>query len=222
MKLLIVEDELDLNRSLVKLLKTQAYSVDAAFDGEEALDYLATTNYDALVVDVMMPRLDGFSLVQTLRHQGKQTPVLFLTAKDSLEDKVRGLDLGADDYLVKPFEFPELLARLRAITRRDQANVTSSLIEIEQVRLDLTSQQVWKADQLIPLTAKEYEILAYLMSHRGQVLSRERIREHVWDFDYEGDSNNIEVLIKNIRRKLQESSKDSLIQTKRGLGYVIL
>lgn len=222
MKLLIVEDELDLNRSLVKLLKTQAYSVDAAFDGEEALDYLATTNYDALVVDVMMPRMDGFSLVQTLRHQGKQTPVLFLTAKDSLEDKVRGLDLGADDYLVKPFEFPELLARLRAITRREQANVTSSLIEIDHVRLDLTSQQVWKADQLIPLTAKEYEILAYLMTHRGQVLSRERIREHVWDFDYEGDSNNIEVLIKNIRRKLQESSKDSLIQTKRGLGYVIL
>ncbi|MBJ6745595.1 response regulator transcription factor [Streptococcus sp. 121] len=222
MKLLIVEDELDLNRSLVKLLKTQAYSVDAAFDGEEALDYLATTNYDALVVDVMMPRMNGFSLVQTLRHQGKQTPVLFLTAKDSLEDKVRGLDLGADDYLVKPFEFPELLARLRAITRREQANVTSSLIEIDHVRLDLTSQQVWKADQLIPLTAKEYEILAYLMTHRGQVLSRDRIREHVWDFDYEGDSNNIEVLIKNIRRKLQESSKDSLIQTKRGLGYVIL
>lgn len=222
MKLLIVEDELDLNRSLVKLLKTQAYSVDAAFDGEEALDYLATTNYDALVVDVMMPRMDGFSLVQTLRHQGKQTPVLFLTAKDSLEDKVRGLDLGADDYLVKPFEFPELLARLRAITRREQANVTSSLIEIDHVRLDLSSQQVWKADQLIPLTAKEYEILAYLMTHRGQVLSRDRIREHVWDFDYEGDSNNIEVLIKNIRRKLQESSKDSLIQTKRGLGYVIL
>lgn len=222
MKLLIVEDELDLNRSLVKLLKTQAYSVDAAYDGEEALDYLATTNYDALVVDVMMPRMDGFTLIQTLRQQGKQTPVLFLTAKDSLEDKVRGLDLGADDYLVKPFEFPELLARLRAITRREQANVTSSLIQIGSVSLDLTSQQVWKADQLIPLTAKEYEILAYLMSHRGQVLSRDRIREHAWDFDYEGDSNNIEVLIKNIRRKLQESSKDSFIQTKRGLGYVIL
>lgn len=222
MKLLIVEDELDLNRSLVKLLKTQAYSVDAAYDGEEALDYLATTSYDALVVDVMMPRMDGFTLIQTLRQQGKQTPVLFLTAKDSLEDKVRGLDLGADDYLVKPFEFPELLARLRAITRREQANVTSSLIQIGPVSLDLTSQQVWKADQLIPLTAKEYEILAYLMSHRGQVLSRDRIREHVWDFDYEGDSNNIEVLIKNIRRKLQESSKDSFIQTKRGLGYVIL
>lgn len=222
MKLLIVEDELDLNRSLVKLLKTQAYSVDAAYDGEEALDYLATTNYDALVVDVMMPRMDGFTLIQTLRQQGKQTPVLFLTAKDSLEDKVRGLDLGADDYLVKPFEFPELLARLRAITRREQANVTSSLIQIGLVSLDLTSQQVWKADQLIPLTAKEYEILAYLMSHRGQILSRDRIREHVWDFDYEGDSNNIEVLIKNIRRKLQESSKDSFIQTKRGLGYVIL
>ncbi|MBF0806579.1 MULTISPECIES: response regulator transcription factor [unclassified Streptococcus] len=222
MKLLIVEDELDLNRSLVKLLKTQAYSVDAAYDGEEALDYLATTNYDALVVDVMMPRMDGFTLIQTLRQQGKQTPVLFLTAKDSLEDKVRGLDLGADDYLVKPFEFPELLARLRAITRREQTNVTSSLIQIGPISLDLTSQQVWKADQLIPLTAKEYEILAYLMSHRGQILSRDRIREHVWDFDYEGDSNNIEVLIKNIRRKLQESSKNSFIQTKRGLGYVIL
>lgn len=221
MKLLIVEDELDLNRSLVKLLKTQAYSVDAAFNGEEALDYLATSDYDALIVDVMMPRMDGFTLVQTLRQQNQQTPVLFLTAKDSLEDKVKGLDLGADDYLVKPFEFPELLARLRAITRREQAAVSSSQIQIGVVRLDLSSQQVWKAEQLIPLTAKEYEILAYLMSHQGQVLSRDQIREHVWDFDYEGDSNNIEVLIKNIRRKLQESSKDSLIQTKRGLGYVI-
>lgn len=221
MKLLIVEDELDLNRSLVKLLKTQAYSVDAAFDGEEALDYLATSDYDALIVDVMMPRMDGFTLVQTLRQQNQQTPVLFLTAKDNLEDKVRGLDLGADDYLVKPFEFPELLARLRAITRREQAAVSSSQIQIGAVRLDLSSQQVWKAEQLIPLTAKEYEILAYLMSHRGQVLSRDQIREHVWDFNYDGDSNNIEVLIKNIRRKLQESSKDSLIQTKRGLGYVI-
>lgn len=221
MKLLIVEDELDLNRSLVKLLKTQSYSVDAAFDGEEALDYLATSNYDALIVDVMMPRMDGFTLVQILRQQNQQTPVLFLTAKDSLEDKVRGLDLGADDYLVKPFEFPELLARLRAITRREQPTVSSSQIQIGTVRLDLSSQQVWKAEQLIPLTAKEYKILTYLMSHRGQVLSRDQIREHVWDFDYDGDSNNIEVLIKNIRRKLQESSKDSLIQTKRGLGYVI-
>ncbi|MBF0700039.1 response regulator transcription factor [Streptococcus danieliae] len=221
MKLLIVEDELDLNRSLVKLLKTQAYSVDAAFDGEEALDYLATSDYDALIVDVMMPRMDGFTLVQTLRQQNQQTPVLFLTAKDSLEDKVRGLDLGADDYLVKPFEFPELLARLRAITRREQPAVSSSQIQIGAVRLDLSSQQVWKEEQLIPLTTKEYEILAYLMSHRGQVLSRDQIREHVWDFDYDGDSNNIEVLIKNIRRKLHESSKDSLIQTKRGLGYVI-
>lgn len=221
MKLLIVEDELDLNRSLVKLLKTQAYSVDAAFDGEEALDYLATSDYDALIVDVMMPRMDGFTLVQTLRQQNQQTPILFLTAKDSLEDKVRGLDLGADDYLIKPFEFPELLARLRAITRREQPTVSSSQIQIGTVRLDLSSQQVWKAEQLIPLTAKEYKILTYLMSHRGQVLSRDQIREHVWDFDYDGDSNNIEVLIKNIRRKLQESSKDSLIQTKRGLGYVI-
>ena len=221
MKLLIVEDELDLNRSLVKLLKTQSYSVDAAFDGEEALDYLAISNYDALIVDVMMPRMDGFTLVQTLRQQNQQTPVLFLTAKDSLEDKVWGLDLGADDYLVKPFEFPELLARLRAITRREQPTVSSSQIQIGTVRLDLSSQQVWKAEQLIPLTAKEYKILTYLMSHRGQVLSRDQIREHVWDFDYDGDSNNIEVLIKNIRRKLQESSKDSLIQTKRGLGYVI-
>ena len=198
MKLLIVEDELDLNRSLVKLLKTQSYSVDAAFDGEEALDYLAISNYDALIVDVMMPRMDGFTLVQTLRQQNQQTPVLFLTAKDSLEDKVWGLDLGADDYLVKPFEFPELLARLRAITRREQPTVSSSQIQIGTVRLDLSSQQVWKAEQLIPLTAKEYKILTYLMSHRGQVLSRDQIREHVWDFDYDGDSNNIEVLIKNI------------------------
>lgn len=221
MKLLIIEDERDLNLSLTKLLKTQSYSVDSAFDGEEGMDFIAVSDYDVIILDVMMPKMDGFTFIQELRQSGSKVPVLMLTAKDTVEDKITGLDLGADDYLVKPFEFGELLARLRAMLRRDNREVLTSNIQLGPVTIDFAGRRVSQNGQAIELTAKEYEVLEFLARNPGVVMSRDKIREHVWDYDYEGDSNIIDVLIKNIRRKLDESSKESLIQTKRGLGYVI-
>ena len=207
MKLLLVEDEADLNRSLTKLLKKEHFSVDSAFDGEEALEFLEMVDYDLIILDIMMPRMDGFAFLEKIRQAGKQVIVLVLTARDSLEDKIRGLDLGADDYLVKPFEFEELLARLRALLRRQQR--------------ELVSQKIDLGDMVLELTAKEYEVLEYLARNQDHILSREQIRDHVWDFDYEGESNIIDVLIKNIRRKIDQDKKQSIIHTKRGVGYVI-
>lgn len=221
MKILLVEDEYDLNRSLVKLLKAHAYSVDSAFDGQEGLDYLAVTEYDLIILDIMLPKIDGFQFIQLLRESGSKIPILVLTARDRLADKILGLDLGADDYLVKPFEFEELLARMRAMLRRDNREILTNLVQIKNIRINLGTKQVSKDEKLIDLTAKEYEILEFLLRNRGVIVNRERIREHVWDFDYIGSSNIIDVLIKNIRRKLGENSKNSIIQTKRGIGYVI-
>ncbi|MBX9096962.1 response regulator transcription factor [Streptococcus gordonii] len=221
MKLLLVEDEVDLNRSLTKLLKKEHFSVDSAFDGEEALEFIEMMDYDLIILDIMMPRMDGFAFLEKIRQAGRQVIVLVLTARDSLEDKIRGLDLGADDYLVKPFEFEELLARLRALLRRQQRELVSQKIDLGNLVLDLNKKIVLKDDQVLDLTAKEYEVLEYLARNRDHVLSREQIRDHVWDFDYEGESNIIDVLIKNIRRKIDQDKTQSIIQTKRGVGYVI-
>lgn len=218
MKILLVEDEPSLNRSLVKLLKTQNYSVDPAFDGQEALDHLRVFEYDLIILDVMMPKMDGFTFVEKLRHNGNEVPVLMLTAKDSLDDRVKGLDLGADDYLVKPFEFEELLARSRALLRRKKRDILSDSVQLDGITINIAKKQVKKAGKVIDLTAKEYEVLEYLVRNRGHVLTRDQIREHVWDLDYDGESNIIDVLIKNIRKKTGETT---LIKTKRGLGYVI-
>lgn len=222
MKILIVEDDLDLSRSLTKLLKTQKYSTDAAYDGEEALDFLAVSSYDLILLDVMMPKMDGFAFLREIRAQGKPIPVLMLTARDALEDRVTGLDTGADDYLVKPFEFEELLARIRALLRRRQPQVTTNRIQIADIELDLSQKQVYRGGEMVDLTSKEYQLFEYLVSHQGQVISREQIREHIWSFDYEGESNIIDVLIKNLRRKIDAGREGSIITTKRGLGYVIL
>ncbi|WP_148881211.1 response regulator transcription factor [Streptococcus sp. Marseille-P7376] len=221
MKLLLVEDEVDLNRSLTKLLKKEHFSVDSAFDGEEALEFLEMMDYDLIILDIMMPHMDGFAFLEKIRQAGRQVIVLILTARDSLEDKIKGLDLGADDYLVKPFEFEELLARLRALLRRKQRELISQKIDLGHVVLDLTKKAVLKDDQVLDLTAKEYEVLEYLARNLDHILSREQIRDHVWDFDYEGESNIIDVLIKNIRRKIDQDKKQSIIHTKRGVGYVI-
>lgn len=222
MKILIVEDDLDLSRSIAKLLKTQKYSTDAAYDGEEALDFLAVSSYDLILLDVMMPKMDGFAFLREIRAQGQQISVLMLTARDALEDRVTGLDTGADDYLVKPFEFEELLARIRALLRRRQPQVTTNRIQVADVELDLSQKQVYRGGDMVDLTSKEYQLFEYLVSHQGQVISREQIREHIWSFDYEGESNIIDVLIKNLRRKLDAGREGSIITTKRGLGYVIL
>ena len=218
MRILLVEDDRALNRSLVKLLKTQNYSVDPAFDGQEALDHLLGVEYDLIILDVMMPQMDGFTFIKKLRTQGDEVPVLMLTAKDSLADRITGLDLGADDYLVKPFEFEELLARIRAMLRRKKRDVLSDTVQIGDITINIAKKQVKKEATLIELTAKEYEVLEYLCRNRGQVLTRDQIREHVWGFEYEVESNIIDVIVKKIRKKTKDPA---LIKTKRGLGYVI-
>lgn len=220
MKLLLVEDERDLNQSLVKRLRAENYAVDAAFDGEEALDYLAVSSYDVIVCDIMMPNMDGHALLKELRNQGDNTKLIFLTARDSLSDRVTGLDMGADDYLVKPFEFAELLARIRVQVRQKYDHSTN-LLEIGDLQLDTSKKLVTRAGQTIQLTGKEYQVLDYLMQNPDHTLSREQILNQVWDLDYEGESNIIDVLIKNIRKKLAEVNPEPVILTKRGLGYVI-
>lgn len=221
MKILVVEDEWDLNRVLVKHLKRQGYSVDSCYNGEEALDYVQVARYDAIVLDIMMPKMDGMSFLSHIRQQGNATPVLLLTAKDTLEDKISGLDSGADDYLTKPFEVGELLARLRVMIRRQSVTPATNMLVIDDLELNITTQQVKRAGVEIDLTMKEYAILAYLMQHQGHIISRDQLLEHTWDFGYEGASNIVDVMIKNIRKKIDVNNSKPLIHTKRGVGYVI-
>lgn len=221
MKILVVEDEKDLNKIITKYLKKSNYSVDSAYNGEEALDYINVGEYDVIILDIMMPKMNGYDFIKRIRRDKNNVAVLMLTAKDSLEDKVKGLDLGADDYLVKPFEFDELLARIRAMLRRNYRESATNILVIGDVELDTVKKSVTKNGSIIELTAKEYEVLEYLLRNKNHILSREQIREHVWDFDYEGESNIIDVLIKNIRQKIDDNKEESIIQTKRGAGYVI-
>ena len=220
MKILLAEDEVDLNNVVTRYLKKNGYSVDSVLDGEEALDYLEYSEYDLVILDIMMPKVDGFEVIKKLRDKGNHTSVLMLTARDSADDKVKGLDLGADDYIVKPFDFNELMARIRAVVRRKYGNSSNKLI-IGDLILDTSEKSVTRAGKQIELTGKEYEVLEYLMQSKNRILSREQIKEHVWDFDYEGDSNIIDVLIKNIRKKIDIEDGKQIIYTKRGLGYVI-
>ena len=220
MKILLAEDEVDLNNVVTRYLKKNGYSVDNVLDGEEALDYLEYGEYDLVILDIMMPKVDGFEVIKKLRDKGNHTSVLMLTARDSADDKVKGLDLGADDYIVKPFDFNELLARIRAVVRRKYGNSSNRLV-IEDLILDTSEKSVTRAGKQIELTGKEYEVLEYLMQSKNRILSRDQIKEHVWDFDYEGDSNIIDVLIKNIRKKIDIETGKQIIYTKRGLGYVI-
>ena len=220
MKILLAEDEVDLNNVVTRYLKKNGYSVDSVLDGEEALDYLEYSEYDLVILDIMMPKVDGFEVIKKLRDKGNHTSVLMLTARDSADDKVKGLDLGADDYIVKPFDFNELMARIRAVVRRKYGNSSNKLV-IGDLILDTSEKSVTRAGKQIELTGKEYEVLEYLMQSKNRILSREQIKEHVWDFDYEGDSNIIDVLIKNIRKKIDVEAGEQIIYTKRGLGYVI-
>lgn len=222
MKILLVEDEKDLNKTLTKLLKKNNFSVDSVFNGEEAIDYVETSVYDVIILDVMMPIMDGYEFLKELRNRNNHVAVLMLTAKDALSDKVKGLDLGADDYLVKPFEFEELLARIRALLRRNFRSTSKNVFNIYDIEIDYSKKTVLKNNVLVELTAKEYEVLECLSRNKNHFLSREQIREHVWDFDYEGESNIIDVLIKNIRKKLDGGNEKSIIQTKRGIGYAII
>lgn len=220
MRILFAEDERDLNDIITKKLTSQGYSVDSVYDGEEAIDILSYTDYDAVILDIMMPKADGFAVLRALRSKGKNTPVLFLTARDSVQDRVAGLDSGANDYLVKPFSVEELLARIRAMTRT-AFGVSDSLLSVGDLTMDTAAKVVKRGGKEIPLSAKEYALLEYLMHNAGIVLSREKIENHIWNFDYEGGTNVVDVYIRYLRKKIDEEYDKKLIHTVRGRGYVL-
>ena len=220
MRLLLAEDERDLNRLITKKLTSAGYSVDSFFDGEEAIHVLSYTDYDGVILDIMMPKADGFAVLRALRERGKTTPVLFLTARDAIADRVRGLDSGANDYLVKPSAFDELLARIRAMTRLS-FGASESVLTVGDLTLNLATQEVRRGGQPITLSAKEYALLEYLMHNQGIVLSREKIENHIWNLDYEGGTNVVDVYISYLRKKIDEGRKEKLIHTVRGRGYVL-
>ena len=220
MRILVAEDERDLNEILCKKLRSEDYCVDGCYDGEEALDYLASVEYDAVILDIMMPKRSGLEVVEQLRRQGDHTPVLFLTARDSIDDRVTGLDAGADDYLVKPFAFDELLARLRVMTRK-RGGERSNRFTIDDLTLDIRSKRVERGGVELKLSAKEYALLEYLIRNKGVVLSRIQIEENIWGFDYEGSSNIVDVYIRYLRRKIDKDHPTKLIHTIRGSGYVL-
>ncbi len=220
MRILIAEDERDMNRLIAGTLEKEGYGVDACFDGQEALDYLESAQYDAAILDVMMPKLDGFQVLKRIRDKGQDLPVLFLTARDSIYDRVTGLDLGADDYLIKPFDFDELLARLRVMTRRRSGHRTS-VLKIGDLQIDTGSHAVSRNGRAIDLSAREYAILEYMALNKGNVLSREQIETHVWNFDYSGGSNVVDVYISYLRKKIDGGEPVKLIRTVWGAGWML-
>lgn len=220
MRLLVVEDEKKLNELITKKLKKEYYGVDSCFDGEEAIRYVEGTEYDAVILDIMLPKLDGFEVIKRIRAKKNKVPILLLTARDNIDDKVKGLDYGADDYLVKPFIFEELMARIRVLLRRNSGNA-DNVVTIANLKVDLDAKTVFRDDLLIKLSGREYSILEYLIQNKGKILSRERIEDHIWNYDYEGGTNVIDVYIRYLRKKIDDSYTPKLIHTIRGLGYVL-
>ena len=219
MRILLVEDEPDAARMLAKGLREQAYAVDLAIDGHAAIYQSSITDYDAVVLDVMLPGPDGLQVCRELRKRGSPVPVLMLTARDAVEDRIAGLDCGADDYLAKPFAFGELLARLRAVIRRGARPPLPGVIQVGDLRLDTAARHVQRRGRSVSLTAREYALLEYLAHHAGAVVSRGDIAEHVWDEHYDPLSNVIDVYVQRLRRKVDLPGQESLIRTRRGEGY---
>ena len=219
MKLLLVEDEASLARSLGQGLREEGHQVDVCRTGAEALRQAKDIDYDAVVLDWMLPDLDGVTILRTWRDQGLRTPVLMLTARGSVGERVTGLRAGADDYLVKPFAFAELLARLRALLRRGTSR--PSLLEVGDLRVDLVARRAERAGVRLDLTAKEFALLEYLARHAGEVVTRTMISEHVWDMNFDSFSNVIDVYIRYLRRKIDEPFATKLIHTRRGVGYIL-
>ena len=221
MKLLIVEDKKSICQTIAKHLKDEGYTVDTCFDGADALAYIEGTEYDAIILDIMLPGVDGITVLKTIRSQKLKTPVLLLTAKSSVEDKVKGLDSGADDYLTKPFSLEELSARIRVMIRRGGAERVDNVLSCGPLSLDTHKKTAFRDGREIILTAKEYAILEYLLHNKGIVLSRDKLMNHIWNYDYEGSSNIIDVYIRTLRKKIDADCDQKLIQTVRGIGYVI-
>ncbi len=222
MRILVVEDEKNLNDIIVKKLKKEKYGVDSCFDGEEAIDYIVAAEYDVVILDIMLPKLNGFEVLKSIRSKNIKTPVLLLTAKDGIEDRVQGLDLGADDYLIKPFAFDELLARIRVLLRRNAVNTNASNIyKIANLTVDIDSRSVFRDDKSIKLSTREFTILEYLIRNKGKVLSRDSIEQHIWDYDHEGGTNVVDVYIRYLRKKIDDGYSPKLIYTIRNIGYVM-
>jgi DNA-binding response OmpR family regulator len=218
MRLLIVEDEGGIAGALRQGLSEQGYAVDVARDGEQGRDYALAAPYDVILLDILLPKLDGLSLLRDLRKRGMTTPILLLTARDSVDDRVAGLDAGADDYLVKPFSFSELLARIRALLRRPVLRAGDRLVSGD-IAMDLGARTVTRSTQPVTLTPREYAVLEFLLRHPGQALSRTQIAEGVWSWEFHGESNVVDVYIGYLRRKLDSDGAPSIIETLRGYGY---
>jgi two-component system copper resistance phosphate regulon response regulator CusR len=221
-RILLVEDEPSAARFIAKGLREAAYAVDVANDGVMAAEQCHHNDYDAVVLDVMLPGRDGLSVCRDLRAAGSDVPVLMLTARDAVEARVQGLDAGADDYLTKPFDFRELLARLRALTRRERRPLVPQTLQAGEIRLQVAARRVYRRGCEIALTSREYALLEYLMRRAGEVVGRADIAEHVWDEHYDPFSNVVDVYVQRLRRKLDEPDTPSVIRTRRGQGYQLL
>ncbi len=222
MRILLAEDERAIADAVKKRLQAEGGVVDVCDNGCDAYDYLSMTDYDVAIMDIMMPGEDGLSVVRRARAAGVATPILFLTARDSVEDRVTGLDAGGDDYLVKPFALDELMARLRVLTRRGAAELRSgNVLRLADLEMDIAARRVTRGGRLVSLTAKEYALLEYLLRNAGVVLTRDQIEQKIFSYDYTGASNMVDVYIRYLRRKLDEGSTDKLIHTVRGVGYVL-
>lgn len=221
MKILIVEDETKTGEYLRQGLRESGFTVDLVTNGLDGMHHGMEGDHDLVILDVMLPDLDGWQVLKAWRDRGRLMPVLFLTAKDHVEDRVKGLELGADDYLVKPFSFAELLARVRIILRRGRGNAESTVLVVEDLELDLLRRRVSRAGKKIDLTAKEFGLLELLMRRKGEVLPRSLIASQIWDMNFDSDTNVIEVAIRRLRAKVDSGFEPRLIQTVRGMGYVL-
>ena len=220
MRIIVIEDELELANILAKRLKNEGYGVDVCDNGLDAEDYIKSSSYDLILLDIMLPKQDGFTLLQKIRKLNITTPVLLLTARDSIEDRVKGLDMGANDYVIKPFSFDELMARIRVLFR-NKNNVTNNELKLGDLVMNVTTHQVVREGKQIQLLAKEFALLEYMLYNKGVVLSRDRIEEHVWNYDFEGGSNVVDVYMRYLRKKIDDPFEKKYIHTIRGVGYII-
>ena len=220
MTILVVEDEIKISRFIKKGLEMEHYTVDVAYDGKEALEKAGINNYDLIIMDIMLPKLDGVEATKKLRGDKIETPIIMLTARDTVEDRIRGLDAGADDYLIKPFSFGELVARIRALLRREKT-VSDTKLQIGDLVLDSATHEVRRGDKEIPLSSKEYRLLDFMMRRPGHVCTRTMIGEHIWGYNFTDDSNVIDVYISYLRKKIDSGFRNKLIHTVRDVGYKI-
>ncbi|MCX8027808.1 MAG: response regulator transcription factor [Thermodesulfovibrionales bacterium] len=221
MRLLVIEDDKKIASLIMKGFKQAGFAVDLATDGETGLDLALTEPYDVCIVDIMLPKIDGLSIIQQMRQSGKNTPVIILSAKHSVDDRVKGLHIGSDDYLTKPFSFTELLARVQALLRRATKTPETTKITVDDLTIDLLTREVYWKDSKIDLQPREFSLLEYLMRNSGRVLSKTMIMEHVWDYSFDPQTNVVDVLVCRLRKKLEEASDKQIIHTIRGVGYVL-